>query len=223
MLSPTLEIKDKPISADVVLHRLKEIVTESRWNRIQQVVASRSYQIAPVLENIYDRGNVSAVMRSAEAYGFINFHIVERDGASFKAANRVTKGTDKWLDIYKHKTPTECAHDLQSFGYRVYATHLDATTSIDEIDFTQPTAVVLGNEKDGVSQEMLDLADGTFILPMHGFAQSFNISVAAAIIFSHIFSVRRAQQMDSDLNDNEKQLLTAQYLLRSVANPHVYF
>ncbi|MCB0341736.1 MAG: RNA methyltransferase [Pseudobdellovibrionaceae bacterium] len=204
-------------SSDQVIEALSPQITARRLARMKEVVAERTYSFASVLENIYDRGNVSAVMRSAEAFGFMNFHIVEQPDARFKAANRVTQGTDKWLDIKKHASTSACVSQLRGYGYKIYATHLEASVPIDEVDFSQPTAVVFGNEKDGVSDEMLSACDGRIILPMHGFAQSFNISVAAAITFYHVYQARTAALGKSgDLSEQDQQILFARYIQKSV-------
>ncbi|MCB0363758.1 MAG: RNA methyltransferase [Bdellovibrionaceae bacterium] len=207
-------------SAAEVWETLGSRLTESRQKKIQNVCAQRCQSLVPVLEGIYDRGNISAVMRSAEAFGFYRFHVVEHPENRFKAANRVTQGTDKWLRVEKYSQAGESVLSLRSQGYKVFATHLEASVPIDQIDFTQKVAVVFGNEKDGVSQEMLDLVDGTFILPMQGFAQSFNISVAAALTFSYAYweRVRRLGKC-ADLDDQAQMILMANYALRSFDNP----
>lgn len=105
--------------ADVLTH-LAPRLTPERWMKIQKVVAGRTCDVTPVLENIYDRGNTSAVMRSAEAMGFQNIHIIE-PGEKFKEANRVTAGADKWLDVAKFReTPSavEALRErLSNIGY----------------------------------------------------------------------------------------------------------
>jgi len=199
---------------------LKEFVTPHRWERIEKVVSDRTLRIAPVLENIYDNGNISAVMRSAESYGFVNFHIIERQDGQFKNSQRVSQGTEKWLKIKKSKNTTSCLSDLKSQGFKIYATHLDATIKMEDIDFSQPSAVIFGNERDGVSPEALDLCDEKFIIPMYGFAQSFNISVAAALCFYHIHLSRTIKLAKSgDLSDLQKKSLLLDYLMKSLDEP----
>ena len=199
---------------------LKDFVTPHRWDRIEKVVSDRTFQIAPVLEHIYDNGNISAVMRSAESYGFINFQIIERSDGQFKNSQRVSQGTEKWLKIKKSKDTTTCLRDLKSQGFKIYATHLDATIKIEDINFCQPSAIIFGNEREGVSPEALELCDERFIIPMYGFAQSFNISVAAALCFFHIHSNRRSQLGKSgDLTDIQSKSLVLEYLMKSLDEP----
>jgi len=205
---------------EILLDKIKKLepfISENRLQRIHSTIENRTLHIAPVLEHIYDRGNISAVMRSAEAFGFINFQIIERPDGQFKTSHRVTQGTDKWLKIKKHKSSEGCLHKLRDQGFKIYATHLDATIGIDDIDFTKPSAVILGNEKDGVSKEALELCDEKFIIPMYGFAQSFNISVAGALCFYHIHKYRREKMGKSgDLSDLEKAQFTLEYMCKSI-------
>ena len=207
---------DQEISAQNIVEVLTPLLTEERLNRIETVVQGRTYNVAPILEHIYDRGNVSAVMRSAEAFGFFNFNIIEPKDGKFKTSQRVAAGSEKWLDVKKHSSSRECVEFLRQKNFQIFATHLEASRPIQEIDFSVPTAIVLGNEKDGVSSEMLDLVDGGVILPMYGFVQSFNISVAGALSFYHIHREReRLLGCSGDLTSEQKIGLKALYMIRS--------
>jgi tRNA (guanosine-2'-O-)-methyltransferase len=215
----SLRVGSLEVTPAQILELAAPFLTGERRAKIEKVVASRTYSIVPVLENIYDRGNISAVMRSSEALGMQSVHVIEIS-EKFKSANRVTQGADKWLDVTRWKTSRECALDLKSRGYKIYATHLEAAVPIGEIDWSQPSAIVFGNEKDGVSKEMLELCDQAVIIPMLGFVQSFNISVAAAISLYHIYQDRlKRLGHHGDLSEEEKQTLNALYCIRSAKNP----
>jgi tRNA (guanosine-2'-O-)-methyltransferase len=218
--SDEITFGSQSLSSSQVLEILGEFLTSERQARITRAVAGRTYSVVPVLENIYDRGNASAVMRSAEAMGFQSVHLIET-GEKFKKANRVTQGADKWLDVVRWKSTGECIGALKSKGYKIYATHLDERARpIDELDFRGPVAWVLGNEKDGISEEMIQSADQTVIIPMQGFVQSFNISVAGAISFYHILRERvRLLGQSGDLTEAQKLRLRAEFSLRSSDNP----
>ena len=204
-------------SEEDILNRLSSMITEERDLRMDQVIAGRTNHFVPIMENIYDRGNISAAMRSAEAFGFLNFNIVENKNQKFKSANRVTQGADKWLNVTDYDKPEDCVKNLKSDGFQIFCTHLEASRPISEIDFTEPTALVFGNEKDGVSKEMVRLSDGNVIIPMIGFSQSFNISVAAAISFYHVYLERvRHLQKNGDLTDAEKMKLKAHYVIQTL-------
>lgn len=200
---------------DVMTH-IFPLLTEERQRKITSVVNERCFNISVVLESIYDRGNTSAVMRSAEGLGFSNFHVIETF-EKFKEANRVTQGADKWLEVKKWKTSKDCIDHLKKNKIRICVTSLQASRPLHEIDFSTPLALVLGNEKDGVSKEMLEAADERVILPMPGFVQSFNISIAGALCLYHI-SYDRRQKLGThaDLTEKQKEILKAAYAMRTM-------
>jgi len=217
----------RDVSAVEVIERLSGVLTDARKERIEKVIRGRTYNVAAVSEHLYDVGNMSAVMRSAECFGFMPFHIIERPGASYKMSDRISRGTEKWLDIHIHRGPNgtvDCFSSLRRDGFKIYATDLNATTTIDEIDFTQNVAIVFGNEKDGISAEARANADGRILIPMYGFAQSLNISVAAALLFSHVHRRRsEVRGASGDLTPREREVLTAHYYLRTLDAAENYF
>lgn len=204
-------------SAAEIVEALKPFLTTERVTRIESVLPERTFNIAVVAEHLHDIGNISAVMRSAESFGFLPFHIIEQPKAKYKKSDRISKGSEKWLDIKKWSDSKECLKALKAQGYQVVVTTLDGSRPIEEVDFTLPTAVVLGNEKEGVSQEAIEEADIRAAIPMNGFTQSFNISVAAAIIFYRAFSDRKQKLGQSgDLSQGESMQIAAQYILRTL-------
>ncbi len=202
--------------AEIVTH-LTPYLTPERIERLTSVINRRTSKVVTVVEGLINLGNVSAVMRSAEALGFHRFHIIEGD-TRFKNSQRTSQGADKWLEVTKWPSPAACIPQLQKQGYHVVATHLDDTAvNIDQIDFTKPTALVFGNEKNGVTEELLSLVDQRCIIPMAGFVQSFNISVAAAVALYHAYNDRMTRQgFHGDLSASEKEMLLAAYCYRSV-------
>jgi tRNA (guanosine-2'-O-)-methyltransferase len=203
-------------SAEEIIARLTPFVQARRIARIEEVVADRTYSIVPVTEGLYDRGNVSAVIRSAEALGFQALHNIDTS-EKFRKADRVTQGAEKWLDIEIWHDTAECIRHLKALGYRILATHFDDAIPLSAIDATQPAAIVYGNEAEGVSNTLLELADERVFVPMLGFTQSFNISVAAALSLYH-FQQERIRRLGSngDLDAETRRLLKASFLLRSI-------
>lgn len=200
---------------DVMTH-VFPLLTEERQKKIKNVVNERCFNISVVLESIYDRGNTSAVMRSAEGLGFSNFHVIETF-EKFKEANRVTQGADKWLEVQKWKKSKDCIDYLKKNKIRICVTSLKASRPLQEVDFSSPLALVLGNEKDGVSDEMLEAADERVILPMPGFVQSFNISIAGALCLYHIWYDRKQKLgSNADLTEMQKEILQATYAMRTM-------
>lgn len=212
----------KELAPAQVVAVLEPYLTEARRARINAVLAERTYTVVPVVEGLVNTGNVSAVMRTAEALGFQAFHIVTHEahdeGIRYKTSERTTQGADKWLDVWRWPTPETCLLPLKAQGYEVVVTHLDArAVPLSEIDFTQKTALVFGNERDGVSEQMLALADRTCVVPMAGFTRSFNISVAAALCLYHARRDRLSRQgFHGDLTEAQREMLRAVFTLKSV-------
>jgi|GEM_PF-213690 len=191
-------------------------LTEERKQRIEEILAHRTYSVATVVEGLVNTGNVSAVMRTAEGLGFQPFHIVAGD-ASFKHSKRTTQGAQKWLDVSMWESPVECAASLRTSGYQIVVTHLaEDAVPLGDLDLTRRSAIVFGNERSGVSQEMLSEADVTCIIPSPGFIQSYNISVAAAMTLYAAHAARlRAYGSNGDLSDEDRNRLRADFYMRS--------
>lgn len=207
--------------ADVVIRVLEQHVSERRRERIREVVSARAVGVAVVVEGLANLGNVSAVMRTAEALGFLPFHVVLGD-APLKTSSRTSQGAEKWLDVYRWSTPAACIDHLHAHGYRVLATHLESGRSLSACDFSSHrTALVFGNERTGISEDMLRRCDGRVVIPMCGFTRSFNISVAAAMALYHVHRARlETFEGGGDLSSEERTLLTADYLVRTLSSAH---
>ncbi|MBL7543395.1 MAG: RNA methyltransferase [Bdellovibrionaceae bacterium] len=210
VLSPHLNVHYK-----LVLDLLLPQITPERQKRFDEVLAHRTFEVATVCESLYDRGNVSAVVRSAEAFGFAPFHVIETS-EKYKNSARVTRGAEKWIEERKWPSTESAVEFLKSENRKLIVTSLDANIAIDDIDFSQPVALVLGNEKDGVSEAMKAAADYRIKIPMYGFVQSFNISVAAAICLYHIAQKRKNLGKSSELTELQKEILRAHYVLRTL-------
>ncbi|DBA76390.1 TPA: hypothetical protein ACH3X1_010096 [Trebouxia sp. C0004] len=171
----------------------------------------------PLSAGLHDMGNLGAICRSADALGLGAVHCINAESQRYRARKqRNSAGAEKWMDIRMWDSPASCIQTAQAAGYHVVATHFDPdAVSIHDIDWTQPTAVILGNEREGVSAEAIKLANSTAYIPMSGFVSSFNVSVAAALVF---YEARRARLErlghHCDLSQHEKQILTAVMLLR---------
>ena len=224
MLFPKLDRFDlagHTLSADQVWEILALGITPERLAKIDQVTWGRTYSIVAVCDDLYDHGNLAAVMRSAEAMGIQELHRVHLGTKMKRSQRSITMGTDKWLDLHTWTDRTQCIQALKARGYRIVATHLSPdAVPISQIDFTHPTALILGNEKVGVSPDFLAASDARVILPMTGFAESFNISVAAALCFYHITQDRhRRQGFHGDLTPHQRHILRADFALRALAHP----
>lgn len=211
-------IDGERLTPEQVIKILRPVMRSERLARIEAVVAARTDTVVPVVEGLVNTGNVSAVMRSAEALGYQSFHVVKGEHERFKHSERTSRGAEKWLDLYRWSAPGPCVDYLHAGGYRVVAMHLDEDgVPIDALDFTEPTALVFGNEERGVSPAMLDAVDQRCIVPLGGFTESFNVSVAAAVALYHARQDRRRRQgHHADLSEAEQRRLVARFCMRSV-------
>ena len=199
-------------SADVVIEALSRVVTPERLRRLEEVVAHRTDALTIVLDRIADPHNSSAVLRSAEAFGVQNVHAVVGEHG-FRASQGVSKGTQRWLDVTRYDTAEGCARRLKADGYAIYVAAMGAETTVEMLHGVPRLAIVFGNEHRGVSASMRELADGAFSIPMRGFVESLNVSVAAAITVQSLVLAGRPP-----LSPDKQRELLARFLMNSVKN-----
>ncbi|KAM7506803.1 hypothetical protein LguiA_017256 [Lonicera macranthoides] len=217
------------LSSHEVLEALDPYILEVRKERFKSVVNNRSYSVCLVVEGLADFGNVSATFRSADALGVQSVHVVSCDSSKRYRENRhVSMGAEKWLDIELWDSVQECFEALKSRGYRIATTHvgMDAV-SVYDMDWSFPTAIVVGNENRGISEEALELSDLHCSIPMNGMVDSFNVSVAAGILMHYAVCDRTSRMgCHGDLTSEESQILLAEFSLRhsksaiSIANEY---
>ena len=200
---------------------LSQFVTEDRLRTMRAVLSDRTRFITVVLEDIYQPHNASAVLRTCDCFGVQDVHIIENRN-SYRVNPDVELGTAQWLSLQRYSQHADntaaTLKSLQSSGYRVVATtpHGD-TVSLDDFDVTaQPSALVFGTELDGLSDDALCHADVRLRVPMYGFAESFNISVSAAIILNRLCSDLRRSNLSWQLSSQEQQQVLLTWLRRSI-------
>jgi len=168
-------------------------ITRRRLERMASVLARRQPDVAVVLENIHDPHNVSAVLRSCDATGVDNIHLIYTHEEEPELSTGVAAGTQRWLNIHRHASVEECYAQLREAGLTIYAATIEGeTTDLYELDLTAPCALVYGNESRGLTSEAVQLADGRMRIPMMGMAESLNISVACAVTLFEMLRQRRA-------------------------------
>lgn len=211
-----IEVDGKSFSSQFVVEKLEPYVSAERQSRINHVLSNRTRTVVPVVEGLHNSGNISAVMRSAEGMGFHDFHLIENQDY-FKNSSRTSQGAEKWLNVSRWKDTLTCFDHLKSEGYQMVVTELGAKDSLLDLDFTQKTALVFGNEARGISPEALDLADRRCMLPIHGFVESYNISVAGALCLQVALQQRIAKMgKNGDLSPQDFIDLKAKYYAKSV-------
>lgn len=195
-----------------------DFLLPERRARIDRVIAERTRTLIVVMEALADVQNVNAVLRTAEAFGVQEVHVIEGPMKAFDRNKKISKNADKWLDVVRWKGSAECLQALKARGFSIYATHLgEGTRDLSALSFARPVALVFGNEHRGVSDEALALADLHFAIPMRGFSQSFNVSVAVAVsLFRAVERRVEERGRHGDLTEAELAALQERFYARSV-------
>jgi len=193
--------------------------TSRRKLRIDGVLRRRQPTLAVVLEDVHDPHNASAVLRSCDAVGVLDVHLVyAHDPAPIRAFDRTTSASAaKWIRTHVHESIESCFGLLRSQGFSIQAAALrDDSVDMYALDLAAPAALVFGNEQRGVTDEAVSLADGTFTIPMLGMVESLNISVACAVSLYEAMRQRRASGMydQPQLNAAELRALGTEWFSR---------
>lgn len=180
--------------------------TSQRLEKLRRVLALRQKDLTLVLANIHDPHNVSAIYRSCDAFGVPKVHLYYTDTAFPTLGASSSASARKWVDTVRHKNEQSLMQALRAEGMQVLATSCTpAARPLQEYDLARPTAVIMGNEHRGVDPELVNLVDGEVYIPMYGMIQSFNVSVAAAIILSEASRQRQlAGKYDSPTYSEEE-------------------
>ena len=191
-----------------LLKYLQSFLTDKRKRTFEKVLSQRTKHFTVVLEDIYQKHNTSAVVRNCDIFGIQDLHIIENKYNSY-VSNQVAKGAQKWIDFheyntYEHNTKT-CINTLRDVGYQIIATtpH-NHSCLLQDFDISLKSAFVFGVEKQGVSEQMLDEADGYLKIPMVGFTESLNISAAVSIILQNLTYRLRKSEIHWQLSEDEK-------------------
>ena len=164
-------------------------MTPEREERLKNVLNKRQNDLTVVLENVFDPHNISAVMRTCDATGIQDIYILNTKISRHKKwGARSSSSASKWLTIHQYTDAAACFTELRKSYPLILTTHLSSSAvSLYDIDFTHPVALIFGNEHDGVSPEIRELADGNFVIPQVGMIRSLNISVACAVSLYEAF------------------------------------
>ncbi|MBK7434584.1 MAG: RNA methyltransferase [Chitinophagaceae bacterium] len=164
-------------------------MTPERHDRLTQVLCKRQPDLTVVLENVFDPHNISAVMRTCDAVGIQDIYILNTKIPPHKKwGAKSSSSAAKWLSIHQFTDAGECFAELRKRFKKIYTTHLSTdAVGLHELNLTEPVALVFGNEHSGVSDEIIGLADGNFIIPQVGIIRSLNISVACAVTLYEAF------------------------------------
>lgn len=206
---------------DKFIEYLEGFVTDRRKKLFKEVLEERTRHFTVAIEDIFQPHNSSAIVRSCDIFGIQDIHVVESK-YQFYASNQVAKGAQKWIDfsLYNKQDANntlECIADLKSKGYKIIATtpH-NESCYLQDFDITQKSAFFFGVEKEGLSKHVMDNADGFLKIPMVGFTESLNISVAVAIILQNLNQRLKVSNVNWQLKDEEKNEIYLNWLQKTI-------
>ncbi|GIZ10087.1 RNA methyltransferase [Flavobacterium sp. UMI-01] len=185
------------------LNFLENILTDNRKERFLEVLNNRTNHFTVAVEDVYQMHNTSAVMRSCEVFGVQGLHVIEQRFGK-RIDKEIALGAQKWVDIHRYENATNCIQTLKNKGYQIIATtpH-ENDCMLEDFDISKPSALFFGTEKEGLSPEIMEQADGFLKIPMVGFTESLNISVSAAIIIQNLTNRLRNSDIDWHLTEEE--------------------
>lgn len=207
---------------DDLLSYLESYLTENRKQLFEQVLEERTKHFTAVLEDIYQPHNASAVIRSCDVFGIQEVYTIENQFTN-KISKHVARGSHKWVDIHRFKKDMDntqpCLDHLKAKGYQLIATspHIDSML-LNDFDISKKTAFIFGQEKEGISDIIKENADGFLKIPMYGFTESLNISVAVAIILQQVTSKLKRSDLNWKLSVQEKREVYERWVQKSIRN-----
>ncbi|MFO7977321.1 MAG: RNA methyltransferase [Bacteroidales bacterium] len=202
---------------------LEQFILDARMQKFRSVLDGRTRHITIVLEDIFQSQNASAVLRTCECTGIQDVHIIENEN-QFDIHPDIVMGASKWLTLHQYNQQKDntlhCLQSLKQQGYRLIATSpLPSGVALEELPVDQKTAILFGNELNGLSPQAIELADGHMHIPMRGFTESFNISVSAAICLNHLSHAIRREGSSWQLSDEEGADLLLDWMQKTLRNP----
>lgn len=200
---------------------LKSFLNSERVDRMESVLSRRTEYLTVVLEDLHYSQNASAIIRHCDAFGIQNLHVIENRN-KFKMKNHAVRGTLKWIDLHIHNEKKQnslmAMESLREKGYRIIATsprESGKTPSAFDLS-TGPAALFFGNERDGLSSEILDQADEYLYIPMEGFVESLNISASCAILLQQLGDRLRSSSLPWQLKETRREQILEDWLKGSI-------
>ncbi|MDI1356489.1 MAG: TrmH family RNA methyltransferase [bacterium] len=203
-----------------LINYLLTFISEKRKQRFDEVISQRTDHLRIVLENMYQAHNASAILRSCESFGVQHVHFIENRN-HLRISDDVAMGSSNWITIHRHNAANtntvEAINELKAMGYRIVATspHKNDVT-IDQLPVDKKLALVFGTEIDGISEDVISLADEFVKIPMFGFTESFNVSVSAALCMYELSARIRIEVPDYLIGEKERVDIYFDWLMNSI-------
>jgi len=193
-------------------------MTPERLATIKASLDRRQTDLTVVMENVRKPHNLAAVARTLEAVGGLEIHAIT-ELTSIRLTQMSAGGTKKWIKVHKHPTTEQGLNHLKQQGFQIIATTLDGKPKdYREIDYTRPTAILVGEELEGISEQAKQMADENISIPMAGMVQSLNVSVASALVLYEAYHQRMAAGMYEHRSLDEETYMT---LLFEACHPKI--
>ncbi len=189
--------------------------TEERTEKVERVLSFRQPDLHVVLEEVTNTHNASAVARTCDAAGILHLDIISSEREPFPVNKAISTRAEKWLHFTYYPSTRKCLTQLKKKGFKIAATQLgDESLPYTDLDYTQPIALVFGNESEGISDEGLELADYMIKIPMFGMAQSLNLSVSVGILLYEAIRQRlqKNEKKQSHLSKKEFETFRKKWL-----------
>ena len=199
-----------------IFQHLQQFLTDERLEKINHFAPESSDFVLPVIEDVFQFRNAAAIVRSVEACGFHKIIAMESEH-EFNPNLRVTKGAETWVEVEKLPHNLDSLREIKNRGYKILAVSPENNaTMLSDYDLKEPLALVFGTEAAGVSEEILDFADETLAIPMYGFTQSFNVSVAAAICVYELKQKLLRSNLDYKLSEEKLWEMKVRWAMNSI-------
>jgi len=205
---------------------LAQFISENKNNLFNEIIQNRTRYITVVLEDLFQSHNASAVLRTCDCFGIQDIHIVENTNR-FEVNADVALGSSQWLTFQKYNSKEknnieDCYKHLRDQGYKIVATtpHTNDCT-LEELKLDKKTALVFGTELQGLSKTAIEKADEYVKIPMHGFTESFNISVSAAIFLFYLSDKLRKSEINWKLTELEMTDIKIEWAKNVVKKPNL--
>lgn len=201
---------------------MNTFMRDERRDKLNHVLDNRTTHFCVAMEDLFYERNSGAIIRTADGYGIQNIHVIEpRDSFKSKVTNIISKGAEKWVTKTQHDDIKNgakmCIDELRSQGYQIVATspHKDGHT-IHDFDISKKSAFFLGAEKTGISDIVMEEADDYIAMPIYGFTESYNVSVANGILLHELINRLRKSDVDWHLSEEERNDLFLDWTMKSI-------
>lgn len=202
--------------SEAILEKLTPLISEERKARIAQVLSDRLKTLEVGVEAPSCVYNALAIVRSAEAFGIDQFHLIESE-IKRRQGKSTTSGSNKWVQTHQHAELDTFFAEAKKRGIQVIGAELEGSVGVEEIEITGPICLLFGNEKRGLSKQAKAKCHQRFRINMFGMVESLNIAAAASIaLWSLQKKIRDQEGAPCHLSEKEIQEKKALFYLKTV-------